>query len=166
MRVRLPKFITRRLLAWVKERQKTRVEFELSLFSDPNNPIFIRRWHGLDRQFKRGNYWTGMIHIHEWLLTDPYPHHDHGCFNISILVEGEMTEEYGSRLSNKPFRLRHLTAGDVIIRTPWASHNIRLPEGKTATTIYISHPEIYRFHYRCTDRWVREDTMELRGKCS
>jgi mannose-6-phosphate isomerase-like protein (cupin superfamily) len=118
---------------------------------DLNGTPFGYCWAAFDYQFRRERRWFGWIRIHKWVASDPYPPHDHGCFNVSIVLEGEMAEEYGSSLWGHGKKVRRLRAGDVVIRSPWASHHLRT-EG--ALTLYYSHPEFFYWRFNHEGAWV------------
>jgi hypothetical protein len=132
-----------------------------AMFPD-STEIVARRWTAFDYQLRRNDYWWPRLQFHQWYMDDPFPPHSHGSFNVSIILEGGFEENYGSMLHAHGKKTRTLRAGDVMIRSPFASHHLRTTN---ALTLYIDHREFFNFHYWCGDRWVQEHKMKTRGLC-
>ena len=121
----------------------------------PDYPIFVRRWLVIGRE----GGGLGCFVLHHWLMNDPFPLHDHGCFGMSVVLRGEFEEEYTSSLGPPKPRRRQLCAGHVVIRSPWAAHKFHIPAGRTVLTLYYGHPEFFRFRYWTGERWAAENTI-------
>ena len=116
--------------------------------------LSVRKINGLDgsdylhRRYllPRNRYLN--IYLHKFLGSDDdRALHDHPWISISILLKGELLEYFPDGSCQR------IKRGKFIYRTPTHLHRIELPEGQTATTLFITGPVVRNWGFVCP-KWL------------
>jgi hypothetical protein len=151
--MRLPQKYLDKLRVWVDEVKANPPQLDFAHKADDVEDVFVH-------VMCVNRNWLRALFVHRWIKPDPYPPHDHPGFNVSIIVDGEFTEQVGHRLfkwTGKE-KIRYRRPGDVIIRDPWTTHTLQLTS-KEGTTVYIQGFEFKDFFYWCKGKWINNTTQ-------
>lgn len=91
------------------------------------------------------------IYLHRFLRSDDdRALHDHPWFNVSLILDGEYTEETIAR--GGVHRRRVFRAGALKSRAPWSAHRVDLHAGP-CWTLFITGPVMRTWGFHCPRGW-------------
>ncbi len=100
------------------------------------------------------------IYLHRFLGSDDdRALHDHPWFSISCVLKGRLIEHRPDGTS------RAIRRGKLTIRHPKYQHRIELPEGETATTLFITGPVVRTWGFVCPKGWIAWNEYGSKGGC-
>lgn len=116
---------------------------------------YMRRWFVIPRNR------LFNIYLHEFLRSDDdRALHDHPWWNVSILLQGEYTEETISAGGVHKRTIRK--AGEFKFRRPTFAHRIELHAG-ACRTLFITGPKIRVWGFHCPQGWRRWEEFTKPG---
>jgi hypothetical protein len=111
------------------------------------DPPYLRRWYVIPRN----RFFN--IYLHNIIKSDDdRALHDHPWRSVSIMLKGELTEFYHDRKGI--LRSRHLTAPNIVHRSPTFAHRLNLPGYcPGAWTLFITGPVRRAWGFLCPQGW-------------
>lgn len=139
-----------RLIAWAGKREP-----DMTIYRR-NNDVYIRRWYVLPRN----RYFN--IYLHQTLLDDDEPPHDHPWSNCSILLRGGYYETLFTPLQDKggrwhlPGIVRFREPGSVVFRSATTVHRlvVETTERKESWSLFITGPVVRDWGFWGKRGWV------------
>ena len=116
-------------------------DFVIGGVADP----YMLRWWVLPRNR------VFNIYLHRFLRSDDdRALHDHPWFNVSLILDGEYTEETIAR--GGVHRRRVFRVGALKLRAPWSAHRVDLHAGP-CWTLFITGPVMRTWGFHCPRGW-------------
>lgn len=106
---------------------------------------YLERWH-LRRHTDPRIQSDCAMFLHRICATDQPPAHDHPWMSCSVLVAGQMVEQYRDPGTESGFAALWLSAGDVVLRTAACAHLLAPVDGP-AITICATGPRLRQWGF-------------------
>lgn len=100
------------------------------------------------------------VYLHKFLGSDDdRALHDHPWYSLSCVLRGRLIEhrEDGS--------CREIGRGKFTLRSPEYQHRIELPQGESATTLFITGPVVRTWGFICPNGWISWNEYGSKGGC-
>ena len=110
-----------------------------------NNETYLNRWYWIPRN----RFFN--IYIHEFLLDDEGPLHDHPWWSLSIMLSGILNEEY---LKKGKHCFREIKQGDIIFRRAKFAHKLFVNKDIPTITLFITGPKLRTWGFHCLTGWI------------
>jgi hypothetical protein len=110
----------------------------------PADSVYLLRWYLIPR-----NKWLNA-YLHHFKRSDDDTMHDHPWWNISLILQGEYTEQtdwFGAIIK------KVYVAGDIKFRNASKPHRIELHAGP-CWSLFITGPKIREWGFTCPRGWV------------
>lgn len=139
------------LLAWAEGIMTSWPPIEI--FGQPQP--FMKRWLVTGRRGAQ-DCEPFEIFIHKITGDDPMELHDHPWASVSVMLSGEVVEEFAPEMTDPCDRSKHefrvITQGEVVIRPAEFAHRL-MPAGEGAITLFMVGPWTRDFGRFFADGW-------------
>lgn len=128
--------------------------------------LTVRRISGLDgsdyliRRYLLPRNRVLNVYLHKFLGSDDdRALHDHPWYSVSCVLRGRLIEHREDGSSNE------INCWKITCRGPEYRHRIELPQGESATTLFITGPVVRTWGFICPNGWVSWDEYGNKGGC-
>lgn len=100
------------------------------------------------------------VYLHRFLGSDDdRALHDHPWYSVSCVLKGRLIEHRADGSSQEIGR------GKITLRSPKFQHRIELPQGESATTLFITGPVVRTWGFICPHGWISWNEYGNKGGC-